>query len=156
MELYLGLPSSVARTKRALFATIRDRIWQKISGWNETLLSQAGKELHLFNLAMLAKQLWRIILFPERLLSKVLKARYFPNGDIFTATLGSRPSYTWRSIMAAFDLFRAGCRWRVGSGLLFVYGLTLGYPDRPCSAYYSSSCGIGRHAGFRSYRPSQS
>ncbi|KAL0425617.1 UNVERIFIED_CONTAM: putative mitochondrial protein [Sesamum radiatum] len=156
MELYLGLPSSVARTKHALFATIRDHIWQKISSWNETLFSQAGKEvlikvviqavptyamgcfklpvsllkeiqgliaifggaigLHLFNLAMLAKQLWRIMMFPERLLNKVLKARYFPNGDIFTATLGSRPSYTWRSIMAAFDLFRAGCRWRVGTG----------------------------------------
>ncbi|KAL0397570.1 UNVERIFIED_CONTAM: putative mitochondrial protein [Sesamum calycinum] len=56
------------------------------------------------------------MMFPERLLNKVLKARYFPNGDIFTATLGSRPSYTWRSIMAAFDLFRAGCRWRVGTG----------------------------------------
>ncbi|KAL0434848.1 UNVERIFIED_CONTAM: putative mitochondrial protein [Sesamum radiatum] len=45
LELYLGLPSRVGRSKRELFATIRDRIWQKISGWNEKLLSQAGKEI---------------------------------------------------------------------------------------------------------------
>ncbi|KAL0286678.1 UNVERIFIED_CONTAM: hypothetical protein Sangu_2471100 [Sesamum angustifolium] len=32
------------------------------------------------------------------------------------ASLGSRPSFTWRSMMAALPLFRAGCRWRVGSG----------------------------------------
>ncbi|KAK4388146.1 hypothetical protein Sango_2421200 [Sesamum angolense] len=42
-KLYLGLTSSVARTKRAMFATIQNRIWRKISGWNEKLLSQAGK-----------------------------------------------------------------------------------------------------------------
>ncbi|KAL0327681.1 UNVERIFIED_CONTAM: hypothetical protein Sangu_1846100 [Sesamum angustifolium] len=65
---------------------------------------------------MLAKQLWRIHCFPDRLLSQVLKARYFPHGNIFEASLSRRPSYTWRSLMAAQDIFRAGCRWRVGSG----------------------------------------
>ncbi|KAL0446260.1 UNVERIFIED_CONTAM: putative mitochondrial protein [Sesamum latifolium] len=45
MELYLGLPSKVARSKRELFATIKDRIWGRISGWNEKLLLQAGKEV---------------------------------------------------------------------------------------------------------------
>ncbi|KAL0458902.1 UNVERIFIED_CONTAM: hypothetical protein Slati_0517400 [Sesamum latifolium] len=45
MELYLGLPSKVARSKRDLFATIKDRIWARISGWNEKFLSQAGKEI---------------------------------------------------------------------------------------------------------------
>ncbi|KAL0406310.1 UNVERIFIED_CONTAM: hypothetical protein Slati_3944900 [Sesamum latifolium] len=32
MELYLGLPSRVERSKRDLFSTIRDRIWRKITG----------------------------------------------------------------------------------------------------------------------------
>ncbi|KAL0404431.1 UNVERIFIED_CONTAM: hypothetical protein Sradi_2083900 [Sesamum radiatum] len=45
MELYLGLPSRASRSKRDLFATIQDRIWRKISGWNESLLSQTGKEV---------------------------------------------------------------------------------------------------------------
>ncbi|KAL0387735.1 UNVERIFIED_CONTAM: putative mitochondrial protein [Sesamum radiatum] len=43
MELYLGLPSKVARLKKELFSIIRDRIWKHITGWNEKLLSQAGK-----------------------------------------------------------------------------------------------------------------
>ncbi|KAK4406046.1 hypothetical protein Sango_0611100 [Sesamum angolense] len=182
MELYLGLPSRAARSKKELFSSIRDKVWKRINGWNEKFLSQAGKEvliksiiqaiptyamgcfklpvtllteiqslisnfwwhnrgqnkihwiswqrlcdsklqggigfrqLHLFNLAMLAKQLWRIHCFPDRLLSQVLKARYFPHGNIFEASLSRRPSYTWRSLMAAQDIFRAGCRWRVGSG----------------------------------------
>ncbi|KAL0370751.1 UNVERIFIED_CONTAM: putative mitochondrial protein [Sesamum angustifolium] len=63
---------------------------------------------------MLAKHLKRLLLYPESLLSRVLKARYFPIGDVFSATLGSHPSFTWRSIMAAQSLFRAGCRWWVG------------------------------------------
>ncbi|KAK4385468.1 hypothetical protein Sango_2670800 [Sesamum angolense] len=69
-------------------------------------------QLHRFNLAMLAKQLWRIMIHPERLLSRVLKAQYFPSGDVLTAALGYRPSLTWRSIMEAHDLFHTGCRWR--------------------------------------------
>ncbi|KAL0416734.1 UNVERIFIED_CONTAM: hypothetical protein Slati_3505300 [Sesamum latifolium] len=45
MELYLGFPSKVARSKRELFSVIKDRVWYRISGWNEKLLSQAGKEV---------------------------------------------------------------------------------------------------------------
>ncbi|KAL0286491.1 UNVERIFIED_CONTAM: hypothetical protein Sangu_2731000 [Sesamum angustifolium] len=45
MELYLGHPSRVARSKRDLFTTIRDQIWPKISGWNDKFLSQGGKEM---------------------------------------------------------------------------------------------------------------
>ncbi|KAL0361676.1 UNVERIFIED_CONTAM: putative mitochondrial protein [Sesamum radiatum] len=54
---------------------------------------------------------------PDKLLSRVLRARYFPSGNLFEASLGSRPSFTWRSVMAALFLFRAGCRWRIGSGV---------------------------------------
>ncbi|KAL0303469.1 UNVERIFIED_CONTAM: hypothetical protein Sradi_6215000 [Sesamum radiatum] len=128
MELYLGLPSRVSRSKRDLFATIWDSIWSKITGkhkihwplWNSLCESKlvgglGFRQLHLFNLAMLAKHLWRIMLHPESLLSRVLKARCFPMADVFIATLGSRHSFTWRSIMAAHDLFYVGCRWRVDS-----------------------------------------
>ncbi|KAL0289852.1 UNVERIFIED_CONTAM: putative mitochondrial protein [Sesamum angustifolium] len=65
---------------------------------------------------MLAKQLWRIWCYSDKLLCRVLRARYFPNGDVLSASLGTHPSFMWRSIMAAQPLFPAGCRWRVGSG----------------------------------------
>ncbi|KAK4387746.1 putative mitochondrial protein [Sesamum angolense] len=202
MELYLGLPTRISRSKRDLFATIRDSIWRKITGWNEKLLSQARNEvliksviqavptyamgcfllpitllkeiqgiigrfwwgnrgkhkihwlswnrlcesklvgglgfrqLHLFNLAMLAKHWWCLLLYLESLLSRVLKARYFPTGDVFSATLGSRPSFTWRSIMAAQPLFRAGCS---------TYHLACSLEDLPCS----SSVQLKEHTWWR-------
>ncbi|KAL9661741.1 hypothetical protein QQ045_026569 [Rhodiola kirilowii] len=45
------------------------------------------------NLALLAKQGWRILTKPKLLVSKVFKARYFPNSDMFNATGGTRPSW---------------------------------------------------------------
>ncbi|KAL0290598.1 UNVERIFIED_CONTAM: hypothetical protein Sangu_2568300 [Sesamum angustifolium] len=45
IELYLGLPSKATRSKRDLFLTIRERVWNHISGWNEKLLLQASKEV---------------------------------------------------------------------------------------------------------------
>ncbi|KAL0397552.1 UNVERIFIED_CONTAM: hypothetical protein Scaly_0203600 [Sesamum calycinum] len=73
------------------------------------------RQLHLFNLAMLAKTIGEFTAFLIDRCPKYLR-RYFPHGNIFEASLSRRPSYTWRSLMAAQDIFRAGCRWRVGSG----------------------------------------
>ena len=44
-EKYLGLPSFVGRQKKACFNQIKERIWKKMQGWKERLLSQAGKEV---------------------------------------------------------------------------------------------------------------
>ena len=44
-ERYLGLPAFVGRAKRQGFAYIKERIWKKIQGWKEKLLSQAGREV---------------------------------------------------------------------------------------------------------------
>lgn len=45
LEKYLGLPSLVGSGKKQSFSYIRERIWQKIQGWKEKLLSQAGREV---------------------------------------------------------------------------------------------------------------
>ncbi|GJN06559.1 hypothetical protein PR202_ga24299 [Eleusine coracana subsp. coracana] len=42
--------------------------------------------MHLFNLAMLGKQGWRIMMKPESLCSRVLRGRYFHNSDFLAAT----------------------------------------------------------------------
>lgn len=46
-----------------------------------------------FNLAMLAKQGWRLLTNPGSLCAKVYKARYYPNGDVLKSKLGHNPSY---------------------------------------------------------------
>ena len=74
------------------------------------------RNLQAFNLAMLAKQAWRILTNPTSLIARVLKACYFPSGDILSATLGSNSSYSWRSIFNSLEVIRKGTRWRVGNG----------------------------------------
>ena len=44
-EKYLGLPSFVGRGKKQSFGYIRERIWHKMQGWKERLLSQGGREV---------------------------------------------------------------------------------------------------------------
>ena len=44
-EKYLGLPPVVGRAKRRAFHEIKDRVWRRLQGWKEKLLSQAGREV---------------------------------------------------------------------------------------------------------------
>uniref|UniRef100_A0A2N9HCI6 Reverse transcriptase domain-containing protein n=1 Tax=Fagus sylvatica TaxID=28930 RepID=A0A2N9HCI6_FAGSY len=44
-EKYLGLPSLVGRNRTESFTKIKERVWQKLKGWKEKLLSQAGREI---------------------------------------------------------------------------------------------------------------
>ncbi|KAK3230320.1 hypothetical protein Dsin_002201 [Dipteronia sinensis] len=44
-ERYLGLPSFTSAKKNELFSEIKDRVWNKIKGWNSKLLSIGGKEI---------------------------------------------------------------------------------------------------------------
>ena len=44
-EKYLGLPALVGRAKKQSFVYIRERVWRKLQGWKEKLLSQAGREV---------------------------------------------------------------------------------------------------------------
>ncbi|CAM8884344.1 unnamed protein product [Rhodiola kirilowii] len=45
IERYLGLPICFNRRKAELFSFIESRIWKKINGWKEKLLSAAGREI---------------------------------------------------------------------------------------------------------------
>ena len=74
------------------------------------------KDLRAFNLALLAKQGWRLTQNIESLAHRVLKARYFPESNFLEAQIGKKPSYTWRSLMAAKEVLRRGLRWNIGNG----------------------------------------
>jgi hypothetical protein len=182
-EKYLGLPTIVGQSWMRAFGGMKGRIWERIQGWRENFLSQAGKEVLLkavvqaistftmnifqlpktlckdinflmskfwwgnkqkenkvawmswskmgrtkergglgfrdlewFNLALLAKQGWRIIQNPNSLASKILKEKYFPQESFLNAQLGRQPSYIWRSFWNARSLLEEGLFWRVGDG----------------------------------------
>ena len=44
-EKYLGLPAVVGKNKKASLNYIKERVWAKLQGWKEKLLSQAGREI---------------------------------------------------------------------------------------------------------------
>ena len=44
-EKYLGLPALVGRAKKQSFIYIKERVWKKLQGIKEKLLSQAGREV---------------------------------------------------------------------------------------------------------------
>lgn len=143
-DRYLGMPVHVGQCRTKVFPYLKERIWLRIQGWKEKMLSWVGKEvlikvvaqaiptfvmscfditkemcdqistmigtywwsnldkdnkihciswekltrskmegglgfrgIHIFNMAMLAKQGWRLIHNPDSLCAKVLKAKYF-------------------------------------------------------------------------------
>ncbi|CAA7024087.1 unnamed protein product [Microthlaspi erraticum] len=74
------------------------------------------RDLHLFNLALLAKQLWRLIHYPSSLLARILKGRYYRNSPPLAVEKSNAPSYGWNSILAAKDLLKHGLRRTIGTG----------------------------------------
>jgi len=74
------------------------------------------REMEAFNDAMLAKQVWRLLHQETSLVYKILKARYFPHGQMMSAELGTQPSYTWRSLWGAREVIQRGSRWLIGNG----------------------------------------
>ncbi|KAH9768542.1 reverse transcriptase domain-containing protein [Citrus sinensis] len=195
---YLGFPSFISRSKSTVFSYIRERVWKRLQGWNQKLLSRAGKEillktvaqalpnyvmniyllpmelcreiervmnsfwwgrkrlgsggiiwmkwdrmcklkthrgigfkrLHLFNVAMLGKQGWRLLTKPNILVARLFKARYYPNTSFAEARLGSNPNYVWRSILAAHQAILRGSRIQIGGGRQTVIGSAPWLPDK--------------------------
>ena len=74
------------------------------------------RDLKAFNLALLAKQGWRIQQSPNSLIHRVLKAKYFARSFFMDTQVGRNPSYIWRSIVAARPVIKEGAKWVVGDG----------------------------------------
>ncbi|KAK9674046.1 hypothetical protein RND81_12G207400 [Saponaria officinalis] len=89
--------------------------------WNKLCRSKRDggldfRHLEAFNIAMLAKQLWRLNTFPDNLTSRLMKARYFPNSNPLEEKLGHHPSFVWQSLLEAQWVLQKGCRWLIRNG----------------------------------------
>lgn len=102
-----------------------------------------------FNLALHAKQCWRLILYPDSLWARVLKGRYFPNASFLEAKKASRASWAWASRLEGWDIILKGARWKIMGGQQvrfwmdnWVPGLPEGYPISPMLAKTSDDCRV--------------
>lgn len=74
--------------------------WEKLS--MHTKYGGMGfKDLTAFNLTMLGKEGWKLLIEPDSLVSCIFKARYFHTSSFLSTSLGHNPSYVWRSILNA-------------------------------------------------------
>lgn len=69
-----------------------------------------------FNKALVAKQVCCIIHWPDSLMARILRARYFKLTNVMEAKVGFHPYYIWQSIIWSRGLIAKGLLWRVGNG----------------------------------------
>ena len=74
------------------------------------------RSLYGFNVALLGKQVWRLVNCPDLLVSRVLKAKYFPKSSMLHANKGGNSSSVWVGIWQVKEMLKDGCRWVVGNG----------------------------------------
>ncbi|XP_025621471.2 FBD-associated F-box protein At4g10400-like [Arachis hypogaea] len=74
------------------------------------------KNLRAQNLALLSKQCWRLMKYPNSTLSRMLKAKYFRYTDFLHAEIGSILSWGWRSVLEGRKVIEKGLLWKIGSG----------------------------------------
>lgn len=66
------------------------------------------RNIRLFNIALLGRQVWTLINNKETLCFKVLSSKYFPDRKIFNAKRIDRASFTWSSIAVAAETLKIG------------------------------------------------
>lgn len=74
------------------------------------------RDINGFNIALLSKQCWKLIHEPLSLLSRMLKAKYYPDKSFLQADRKGGASYTWSGIWEAKEEMKKGLRWVVWDG----------------------------------------
>lgn len=72
--------------------------------------------IHELNLVLLSKQLWRLVQYPDSLVTRVLRGWYYRLSSTLRINSVSSPSYVWTSISAARKLLLMGIRQKIHSG----------------------------------------
>ncbi|CAL1363270.1 unnamed protein product [Linum trigynum] len=92
------------------------------------------RDLDSNNVALLAKQAWRILQSSESLLASIYKGRYFPYSSFLHAPQGNRPSWAWQGILIGRSLLLKGLRWSIGSGISVHITEDIWLPTTPPSS----------------------
>ncbi|GAU36753.1 hypothetical protein TSUD_318520 [Trifolium subterraneum] len=83
--IYLGLPSMVGRSKKAIFSYIKDRIWKRINSWRGRALSKAGKEIMIKSvLQAIPSYVMSMFILPASLIDdieKMINVFWWRNGN---------------------------------------------------------------------------
>ena len=103
------IKQEAAGTESALMGMVEDVYPQE--GWG-----MGFRNLHAFNLAMLAKQVWRLFSNPDSVCARVLRAKHYLDGNLLKAGPKKGSSFMWQSIVVGLQTFKRWHIWRVGSG----------------------------------------
>lgn len=74
------------------------------------------RDVHDFNLAMLAKNSWRILTNPEGLLAKLLLGKYCHSSSLLTAQCPASASHGWRGVLAGIQVLKLQLGKAIGNG----------------------------------------
>ena len=75
------------------------------------------RDMRAFNQALLAKQAWRLLDRPDSLCARLLKAKYYPSGQLLDTVFPGSGSEVWKGILHGLELVKKGVIWRVGNGM---------------------------------------
>jgi len=89
--------------------------WDRLT-YPKTLRGMGFRDMRNFNLAMLGKQGWRLMTNPDSLCARVLKERYYHDGNFLTSTRRKHASHAWRAILAGREVLTQGLIKRIGNG----------------------------------------
>ncbi|CAL5441577.1 unnamed protein product [Camellia sinensis] len=74
------------------------------------------RDFRAFNKALLARQGWRLLKYPNSFVARFLKGIYFPSSDFWHASKGSRASWAWASLLEGHNILQRGSRWKISNG----------------------------------------
>lgn len=89
--------------------------WQKL-GEHRANGGLGFHDLHSFNKALLAKQLWRLVTCPASLVATVLWEKYCKIENIILVKVKSHNLLLWKTLLTTREIIEGALRWRVGNG----------------------------------------
>jgi len=100
--------------------------WDKLTP-HKSFGGPGFRNIEALNLSMLGKQGWKLMDDSNPLVTRILKAKYYPIRDFLEARLGHNPSYTCKSLWSTQFFLTLGHRWKVGVVLKLICGVCRGF-----------------------------